>query len=112
LGPRAGLGLATRYGAGAERSRRLIRMGLEDVRHAWLDREGTSLDLDVLLPLGQRFALGARTSLFLEDAGALSTWGFGAYRHQCGCLGLSLGVGQRVGRDGFDASLSLDLVEP
>lgn len=106
-----GLSVETRNGPSSHLARRLVRRGLDAVDAPWLDDDGTTAGADVVWPVGPQFAIGARGSFHVERHRGLLAWGFAGYRHPCGCLAVSAGAGSRLGREGFDAIVQVDLVD-
>jgi hypothetical protein len=73
------------------------------------DREGLTTGADI----SARFAgvvVGGGGDLDPVAKELLSVHSFARYRHGCGCVAVSALVTSRKGRDGFDASLAVDLM--
>jgi len=79
-------------------------------RIGWLDREGFSAGGELAIPWTREIATGVAAEADLRDERLLAVGGGVGYRHACGCLATRAWVGQRVGRDGFDAVVTLDLL--
>jgi hypothetical protein len=87
---------------------------LTDAVHAapvfdWLDRAGTTLGSGVSVPFGPRFATAWTADADALAVELLAVRGSAAYRHRCGCLAVIASGGHRLGRDGVDAWLTVDL---
>lgn len=75
---------------------------------AYIDIDPAGLDAVVPLIAGYRAQAGADAD---AGAGRILAWRAGLlYAHPCECLAATAWVSQRVGRDGVDAWLALDLV--
>ena len=74
-----------------------------------LEREGTSMMLAAGIPLVGSVRAEAVGHWDIGAERALSTGGGLAYEHPCGCLSARSWLGRRVGREGVDAWLTLDL---
>jgi hypothetical protein len=76
---------------------------------SFLDRNGTSLGSDMSVPLPKKLMLSSGADFDVENERFVSTrMGLG-YRHPCGCIAASAWASHRVGREGIDAWISLDL---
>ncbi len=76
----------------------------------WFDRPGWSGGGGVVVPWTEWLASTAATEWDLSAGRWLSIRGGTGYRHPCGCLGVVAWAGQRLGRDGVDAWVSLNLL--
>ena len=54
----------------------------------------------------------ARADVDLDAHSLLAVRGLARYRHPCGCFGLGVVAAHRVGRDGVDVTLSVDVTPP
>ncbi len=113
VGPADGLHLRVRAdgtsGGPSASVRTLLDENWFDPARPFLDREGWSGGSEVSLPWTRALSTSAALDYDLTRKALLATWfGFG-YRHPCGCLAVAGFAGHRVGRDGVDAWLGLDL---
>ncbi|MBI5533248.1 MAG: hypothetical protein HY898_11055 [Deltaproteobacteria bacterium] len=75
----------------------------------WLDRAGTSVGADAVVPVGRGYRLFGGADADATDRTWLGSRGGVMYEHPCGCLAATAWVGQRLGREGVDGWLALDL---
>jgi hypothetical protein len=75
----------------------------------WLDRKGTSAGLDAVVPVGAGYKLFASGDTDPSQRELIAARGGVLYAHRCGCLAASAWAGHRLGREGIDAWLALDL---
>jgi hypothetical protein len=114
LGPRDGL--FTSLHAEARRdtepllARALVARSWDDPGAGWLDSRGVSAGGDVGIPWTRWLASSAGADADVGRRRWLAVRGALGYRHPCGCLSLLASAGRRVGRGGFDAEITLDLM--
>lgn len=94
----------------ASRLRMLREGGWEEPVSEWLDRAGISLGGSIGVPWANWLASGADVAFDYTTRTLLGLRGSTAYRHPCGCLAVVGWAGHRIGRSGFDASISIDLM--
>jgi hypothetical protein len=92
-------------------ARTLEAGGWQQVAVPWLDGPGWTLGSSVSIPWFDWLASAADVDYDLTsgDGALLGVRGATAYRHGCGCLAVTAWAGQRRGRDGVDAMITLDL---
>jgi hypothetical protein len=82
-----------------------------DARRAGrFDREGWTLGGELGVPFTPWLASAVAADYDLTGEQLLGVRGTLGYRHPCGCLAALAWAGQRLGRDGLDAWLTLDLL--
>jgi hypothetical protein len=90
---------------------RLLLTDSWDVTEAgWYDREGFSAGSELGIAWTRWLASSASVERDLTEEEWLQTGGALGYRHPCGCLALTSWVGHRLGRDGIDVRVSVDLM--
>lgn len=90
---------------------RLVVSQSWDVTEAgWYDREGFSAGSELGIAWTRWLASSATVERDLSEEEWLQTSGALGYRHPCGCLALTSWVGHRLGRDGIDVRVSVDLM--
>ncbi len=67
---------------------------------------------EVSIPWAKVVRTGARADVDLDARALLAVKGLAEYRHPCGCFGLGVVVAHRMGREGVDAAVTVDLVPP
>ena len=77
---------------------------------AWLDSPGWSAGSELGIPWTTELATLLSADADLGRERWLAVHGALGYRHRCGCLAAVAAVGQRLGRDGIDAEIRLDLM--
>jgi hypothetical protein len=77
---------------------------------AYLAAGGWTGGAEVSLPFRRIVRTSVRADVDLEARTLLALHGLVEYRHPCGCFGLGVVAGQRVGREGADVAVSVDLV--
>jgi hypothetical protein len=108
-GPHVRARLALQQGVEPSLARALTWGEPHSVGAGWLDRAGSSLGLDAATPLGAGYGLMAGADADGAERRLLAARGGVSYAHPCGCLRASVWVSQRLGRDGVDGWLALDL---
>ncbi|MBN1609898.1 MAG: hypothetical protein JW940_24925 [Polyangiaceae bacterium] len=78
--------------------------------NGWYSEPGWSAGSSLLVPWTRWLASAVAADYDLTADRSLGERGGLAYRHPCGCLALIAQAGRRLGRRGFDASLTLDLL--
>ncbi len=114
-GPWVRLDLAAQTGDGAGRARAIAAgawAALPADAVAYLDTSGITGGAEVSIPWTAAVRTGARADVDLDARTLLAVKGLAEYRHPCGCFGLGLVVAHRMGRDGVDAAVTVDLVPP
>lgn len=81
----------------------------EAVGVGWLDREGTSVGLDGAVGVGRGYRTFAGADADVGRGNLVGGRGGVLYEHPCGCVTVSSWIGKRLGRDGVDAWLALNL---
>ncbi len=93
---------------------RLVRLVSDDGWHTpvspWLDGDGWSTGASMGIPWTSWLATQAAVDWDLTEGQLLAVRGSIAYRHPCGCLAALAWAGHRIGRDGLDAWVALDLI--
>jgi hypothetical protein len=74
------------------------------------DRSGLTTGGELALKLWSVLMLGGGADIDGLEQELLGVRGFTRYRHSCGCFAVAAFAGRRMGRAGFDAGLSLDLM--
>lgn len=74
------------------------------------DRAGLTSGGELTFPLWSVLLLSAGIDVDAVERELLAVRSFARYRHPCGCFAVAAFGNQRLGRGGFDAGLSLDLM--
>ena len=107
--------VATQAGAGAGQARAVAAgawAALPGDALAYLATSGLTAGGELSIPWVRAFRTAARADVDLASGTLLAVRGLAEYRHPCGCLGLGLLAAHRVGRDGTDVAVTVDLVPP
>jgi hypothetical protein len=88
----------------------LLDEGFNPLLSQWYSEPGWTLGGELEVGLLDRAAFLAGSTMDLERESPLSHRLGAAYRHPCGCLAMSSLAGWRVGRQGWDVSLLVDLM--
>lgn len=88
----------------------LLDEGFSSVLSHWYSEPGWTLGVELEVGLLDRTAFLAGSTVDLETEAPLSHRLGAAYRHPCGCLAVSSLAGWRVGREGLDVTLLVDLM--
>jgi hypothetical protein len=99
-----------RHGRQAIAARWLDRDVWDAPWNGWYTRPGWSAGSGLLIAWTRWLASVMAADYDLTADQSLGERGGLAYRHPCGCLALVAQAGRRLGRKGFDASLTLDLL--
>jgi hypothetical protein len=114
IGSREGVVLDARVEGRHGRQAIVVRWFDRDVWDApwngWYSEPGWSAGSGILVPWTRWLASVVSADYDLTADRSLGERGGLAYRHPCGCLALVAQAGRRLGRKGFDASLTLDLL--
>lgn len=115
LGPSIGVDAAGQSGSGSGAARAVAggtaaALPGEDVD--WLVEDGWSGGADVTVPITRSVRVLARADADLGEAELVGLRGGAAYRHPCGCVAAELFAQHRVGREGVDVWLGVDLAPP
>lgn len=89
---------------------RLLGADLVPVHSGWFDREGWTLGSELGVPWTRWLASALAADYDLTRDELLGIRGSLGYRHPCGCLAALAWAGHRLGRDGVDAWLTVDLL--
>ena len=114
-GPWARLELAGQAGEGAAEARAIAAGSWAAVPvelGGYLAASGLSGAAEVSIPWTRVVRTGARADADLTGGALLAVRGLLEARHPCGCFSAGLVVGHRLGREGVDAALTLDLIPP
>ena len=84
--------------------------GWETTQSPWFDRRGWTAGGEIGVPWTRWLATAARADYDIVAEVLLALRGAIGYRHPCGCLALVAWAGRRIGRESFDAWLTIDLV--
>jgi hypothetical protein len=114
LGPRDGLHVSG-YAEGRSEAEPLAVRGValdawDAPRFGWLDAAGWTTGGELRVPWTRWLASSVAGDYDVTSETLLGVRGALAYRHPCDCLALVGWAGHRLGRDGVDASLTLDLL--
>ena len=109
-GPHLRAYAAGRHRATPARARLVTRGGWDEPRSGWFDRAGWTGGGEVRVPWTSWLASAVAADYDLTADELLSVRGSVGYRHPCGCLAALAWSGTRLGRDGVDAWLTLDLL--
>jgi len=82
----------------------------EQTSFGWLTGQGDSLGVELSLPVSRALAFSIGGDADARRAELIAVRSAAAYRHPCGCLALSAWAGERTGRRGVDAWLTVDLM--
>lgn len=77
---------------------------------AYLAAPGWTGGAEASVPWTRAVRTAARADVDLAAGSLLAVRGLAEYRHPCGCFSLGLAAAHRVGRDGVDVALSVDVV--
>jgi hypothetical protein len=99
-----------RNGPSASRARWLDAAVWDAPWLGWYSLSGWSAGVDVVVPWTRWLASSVSVDHDLSADRWLGQRSSVAYRHPCGCLAVVGEVGRRLGREGIDASVTLDLV--
>jgi hypothetical protein len=114
-GPWMRVDAAGQTGAGAGRARAIAWgawAALPGDDLAYLAAAGWTGGAELSIPWGFGIRTGVRADVDLDAKTLLAIRGTAGYRHPCGCFGLGLLAAHRVGRDGVDVAVSLDVAPP
>jgi hypothetical protein len=112
-GPSLRIDAAVQGGAGAGRARAIAAgawAALPGDELAYLSTSGITLGGELSIPWARAFRTAARGDVDLASGMLLAVRGLAEYRHPCGCLGVGLMAAHRLGRDGVDVALSVDVM--
>lgn len=112
-GPSLRIDAAAQGGAGAGRARAIAAgawAALPGDELAYLSASGVTLGGELSIPWARTFRTAARGDVDLASGLLLAVRGLAEYRHPCGCFGLGLMAAHRLGRDGVDVALSVDVM--
>jgi hypothetical protein len=119
IGPAAGgslrVDVAAQAGASAGEARAIASgawAALPGDALAYLASPGVTGGAEISLPWARAFRTAARADVDLVAGALLAVRALAEYRHPCGCLGATLMGAHRIGRDGVDVALSIDVVPP
>ncbi|MCC6217679.1 MAG: hypothetical protein IT376_22665 [Polyangiaceae bacterium] len=104
------LRVAGREAGRAASTARLLRAERPYLAAPWLAADGWTVGSSVIAPWGRALATLAEVDADATDRTWLGLRASVAYRHPCGCLAVAAEVARRVGREGFDAGGTLDLM--
>jgi hypothetical protein len=76
----------------------------------FFDRAGWTTGGELVIPWARWLATQAEVSVDASTRRLLAYAGSLAYRHRCGCLALQTWVGHRLGREGQDGWVTVDLM--
>ncbi len=79
---------------------------------AYLAAPGLTGGAELSVPWTRAVRTAARADVDLATGTLLAVRGLARYRHPCGCFGLGVIAAHRVGRDGVDVAVSVDLTPP
>jgi hypothetical protein len=79
---------------------------------AYLAESGLTLGTELSIPWARAFRTSARVDTDLGAGAVLAVRGLAEYRHPCGCLGLGLSGAHRMGREGVDVAVTVDVAPP
>ncbi len=82
----------------------------EQTSFGWLTGQGDSLGAELSLPVSRALAFSIGGDGDARRAELIAVRSAAAYRHPCGCFALSAWAGERTGRRGIDAWLTVDLI--
>lgn len=91
-------------------ARALLYEHFDGTLRPFLDRQGWSAGSELGIPITSQVASLLATDADVSAARWLAWRAALAYRHPCGCFAVVGRAGQRLGRDGFDAEVTLDLM--
>jgi hypothetical protein len=114
-GPWIRVELAAQTGDGAGRARAIDEGAwgaLPADALVYLATSGVTGGAEVSIPWASVVRTGARADVDFDARALLAVKGLAEYRHPCGCFGLGLVVAHRVGREGVDAAVTVDVVPP
>jgi hypothetical protein len=114
-GPWMRVDAAGQTGAGAGRARAIAWgawAALPGDDLAYLAAAGWTGGAELSIPWGFGIRTGVRADMDLDAKTLLAIRGTAGYRHPCGCFGLGVLAAHRVGRDGVDVAVSLDVAPP
>jgi hypothetical protein len=94
----------------ARHLRMLHAGGWEQPLMSWYDADGWTAESELRVSWARSVASGAEVVFDATRATLLGVQGSTAYRHPCGCLALGLLGAQRMGRQGVDVRVSVDLI--
>jgi hypothetical protein len=115
LGPSIGVDAAGQSGSGAGRARAVAggtAAALPGEDLDWLAGGGWSGGAEAAVPLSRSVRALARADADLGQAELVALRGGATYRHPCGCVAAELFAQHRLGRDGVDIWLGVDLAPP
>jgi hypothetical protein len=114
-GPTLRVDAAVQGGAGAGQARAIAGgawAALPGDALAYLAAPGLTFGSEVTVPWTATVRTAARADLDLTAGTLLAVGGLAAYRHACGCFGLGVSAGHRLGREGVDVMVNVDLAPP
>ncbi len=82
----------------------------EQPRLAWYDSSGLSSGAELMLRWSRSVSTAVAADFDVERELLVGARGSLAYRHPCGCLATVAWAGHRIGREGVDAWLTVDLI--
>jgi hypothetical protein len=89
---------------------RFVDAPLDAPRVGWLDRSGWTVGGELQIPWVAWLATAVAVDWDVTENKMLGLRGALAYRHRCGCLAALAWAGHRLGREGVDARLTVDLI--
>jgi hypothetical protein len=119
LGPAAGPSLrleaAAQGGGGAGRARSLAAgawAALPGDDLAYLAAGGWTGGAEISIPWTRTFRTAVRGDADLDARAVLGVRARAEYQHPCGCLGLGITGAHRMGRDGADVAVTVEVMPP
>ncbi|MFT3768336.1 MAG: hypothetical protein QM820_23040 [Minicystis sp.] len=112
-GPTLRVDAAAQGGAGAGQARAIAAgawAALPGDALAYLASSGVTFGGEIGVPWTKSFRTSARGDVDLASGTLLAVRGLAEYRHPCGCLGLGVIAGHRLGREGADVAVTVDVV--
>ena len=109
------LDAAAQAGAGAGQARAVAAgawAALPGDDLAYLDARGWTGGGELSVPWSRAIRTAVRGDVDLAARALLAVRGLAEYRHACGCLGIGLVAGHRVGREGVDVTVSVGVAPP
>jgi hypothetical protein len=111
-GPSLRLDAAAQTGQGAGQARALATgawAALPGDDLAYLAASGWTGGAEVSIPWTRAIRTAARADADLDAGALLAVRGLAEYRNPCGCFGVGVVAAHRVGREGVDVTLSVDV---
>lgn len=116
VGPVDGLHTSGYLDGRANTAPELVRLLFEDswdqprAPGEWFDRSGWTSGASLQIPWATWLASAVSADYDLENETVLGMRGSLTYRHKCGCFAALAWAGKRLGKEGTDAWLSIDLI--